>query len=209
MEWARRATRTSLFWWGKGAYVNKQIVEASHRVAKQYKLMHTDPFKQAFLPADIGSGLVSAAGLLAYALCAVEPLALAAVIPLVGNPFADESEGADLFVVRDRGIDAVARESLHVSQPQSAMLASVQDFHPGQLSFQGQFCQASLSPDATVWTTTPPPALGIDETWVRIIGGVAAFEAGGPIGVTVEEILAKDIDVCRRAATGPGGGSAA
>ena len=50
-----------LFWWGKGAYVNKQIVEASHRVAKQYKLMHTDPFKQAFLPADIGSGLVSAA----------------------------------------------------------------------------------------------------------------------------------------------------
>ena len=192
-----------LFWWGKGAYVNKQIVEASHRVAKQYKLMHTDPFKQAFLPADIGSGLVSAAGLLAYALCAVEPLALAAVIPLVGNPFADESEGADLLSSVIEG-STLSRANLYTYRNRHAMLASVQDFHPGQLSFQGQFCQASLSPDATVWTTHPSAGLGIDETWVRIIGGVAAFEAGGPIGVTVEEILAKDIHALPPSSNGPG-----
>ena len=125
------------------------------------------------------------------------------MIPLVGNPFADESEGADLLSSVIEG-STLSRANLYTYRNRHAMLASVQDFHPGQLSFQGQFCQASLSPDATVWTTHPSAGLGIDETWVRIIGGVAAFEAGGPIGVTVEEILAKDIHALPPSSNGPG-----
>jgi len=35
------------------------------------------------------------------------------------------------------------------------MLSSVQNFHPGQVAFQVQTCQATLSLDAAVWTTAP------------------------------------------------------
>jgi hypothetical protein len=50
---------------------------------------------------------------------------------------------------------ALSRANVYTYRSPDATLSSVQNFHPGQVAFRVQTCQATLSLDAAVWTTYP------------------------------------------------------
>ena len=62
---------------------------------------------------------------------------------------------ADSLSVLTEG-SALTAARLTTYRSRHAMLSSVRDFHPQQLNFQTQFCQATLGMGATVWATYPP-----------------------------------------------------
>jgi hypothetical protein len=167
-----------MFWWGKGAFFTKQIVEATREAVEKFKLLQTDPFKKV-LPGlkALGWGL-SAAKIMGYA--SLGPLAPAA-IPLLGNPFSQDEEVANALSVMTEG-SALTRANLYTYRNRDAMLSSVQNFHPGQINFQSHACQATLTPDASVWTTHPSAGIGLSETLLDVILAALGAEAGSGIG---------------------------
>ncbi len=157
-----------LFWWTRGAYFIKEVVNGSDRVVGQRHLSASNPFRD------------------------ILPKLRALSIILKGEGVAS---AADAFSVLTEG-SALTQARLIVYRTPNGMLSSVRQFHPQQLNFQTQFCQATLGMGATVWTTQPTaPSENLRDvaTAAGAVGGVAAGAAAGaevgsffgPIGTAV------------------------
>ncbi|HSE43092.1 MAG TPA: hypothetical protein VLH08_20195, partial [Acidobacteriota bacterium] len=174
-----------MFWWGKGAFFTKQIIEATREVVEKYKLMHTGPFDKV-LPAlkALGWGL-SATKLMAYA--ALGPFAPVA-IPVLGSPFSQDEEVANALSVMTEG-SSLTRANLYCYRNRDAMLSSVLNFRPGQINFQSHLCQATLTPDASVWTTHPNAGVGIKEEFFDVLFAALGADAGSGIGAAIGGVI--------------------
>jgi hypothetical protein len=212
-----QADDDTVFWWGRGAYFNKQVVNSSVRLLEKYGLQDTDPFKRygdlfgegmnvgedllatvgaiggvALLggagPAGVilgsaagafgisylaGKGTLRPAivsGRIAASTAALMALGLPGLllsIPIAGWPFGDDADHADDISLFVEG-STLSRANLYTWRDRGAMLSSAQDFRPFQFNIQSNFCQATLSTEATVWITTPfSGTIGFDPNHVN------------------------------------------
>ena len=133
------------FWWSRNAYFAPQVIVASRDMAVKFHLMKTSPFVDVFpqllqiaaLGTDVENLHITAH---ASDPSSVDPELLVSLARL-GSII---TEGA-----------ALSRANVFTYRSPDATLSSVQNFHPGQVAFQVQSCQATLSLDAAVWTTYP------------------------------------------------------
>jgi glycerophosphoryl diester phosphodiesterase len=147
--------------------------------------MKTAPFKDIFPKVDLGGTVVAFADGLAYIAAALESPAIAAVLmPILGNPLSDkESAIANAISVLTEG-SALTRANLYTYKDKHAMLASVQNFRPGQFSFQTQQVMATLSMEAMVWTGHPSAGAYLSQSALHaggILGGIIAGAAAGSV----------------------------
>jgi glycerophosphoryl diester phosphodiesterase len=139
-----------LFWWSRGAYFVKQLIAATLAQATRFHLMKTSPFS------DVLPKIVVAARVLSNA-PSLDPLKNIETLvgDITGAPLdKDLAKIADDASVITEG-PALTRSNLYTYRSADAMLSSVQNLHAGQISFQVQACQATLSLEASVWTTYP------------------------------------------------------
>ena len=133
------------FWWSRNAYFAPQVIVASRDMAVKFHLMKTSPFVDVFpqllqiaaLGTDVENLHITAH---ASDPSSVDPELLVSLAQL-GSII---TEGA-----------ALSRANVYTYRSPEATLSSVQNFHPGQVAFQVQTCQATLGLDAAVWTTYP------------------------------------------------------
>jgi PLAT/LH2 domain len=133
------------FWWSRNGYFAPPVIKASLDMAVKFHLMKTSPFvdvfpkllKMAALGTDFEDLHITAH---ASDPSSIDPKLLFALAEL-GSII---TEGAVL-----------SRANLYTYRSPAATLSSVQNFHAGQVAFQVQTCQATLSLDAVVWTTYP------------------------------------------------------
>ncbi len=130
------------FWWSRNGYFPKQVIAASLKRAVSYHLMKTSPFVDVF-PKLVG--IASIGTVLEHGLTLG-----------IDQTTSDENLAklADAGSVVTEGA-VLSRANLYTYRSPDVTLSSVQNFHPGQISFQIQCCQATLSPSASVWTTYP------------------------------------------------------
>jgi hypothetical protein len=199
------------FWWSRGAYAAKQTILGSHKVAADYGLLKTPPFKDIIpmieaaakaidAAEDVGAGILGGLAGAAAGFAIAGPLgavggAVAGAIEGSEQPHFSEADAADLASVITEG-SVLSRSNLYAHKAGGALLASAQNFRPGQLNFQSLPCVAALENGAMVWTTYPSAGshLGITfgtSTWM-LLGAIV----GGPIGLVVGAFLpeAKIVD---------------
>ena len=140
-----------LFWWSRGAYFVKQTIGATLEHAVRYHLMKTSPFS------DVLPKIILAARVLSNA-PSLNPLKDASIVlddifsvPLTSQDLARVADDASVMTEGP----TLTRANLYTYRSGNAMLSSVQNLHAGQISFQVQACQATLSLEASVWTTYP------------------------------------------------------
>lgn len=140
-----------LFWWSRGAYFVKQVIAGTLDHARRYHLMKTSPFS------DVLPKIMAVATVLSNT-PSLNPIkdAETVVRDFSGEPFTaqDLAKVADVASVMTEG-PTLTRANLYTYRSANVMLSSVQNMHAGQISFQVQACQATLSLEATVWTTYP------------------------------------------------------
>ncbi|MFM0260263.1 PLAT/LH2 domain-containing protein [Paraburkholderia sediminicola] len=133
------------FWWSRNGYFAPQVIKASLDMAVKFHLMKTSPFTDVFpqllqiaaLGTDIEHLHITAHASNPSSIDSTLLVSLAGLGSII-------TEGAVL-----------SRANLYTYRSPAAMLSSVQNFHAGQVAFQVQTCQATLSLDAAVWTTYP------------------------------------------------------
>jgi glycerophosphoryl diester phosphodiesterase len=128
-----------MFWWSRNAYFAKQLIAASLDHAVRHHLMKTSPFFDVFPKVLKIAGLATDVEKIRLS-GKIDPEVLAKIADLVSGV----TEGPEL-----------SRANLYTYRSPAATLSSVQDFHAGQVAFQVQNCQATLSLGASVWTTYP------------------------------------------------------
>jgi hypothetical protein len=140
-----------MFWWSRGAFFAKEVIVASWEVVARYHLTKTSPFHDVF-PKIIAAASALSHGPSLNPIQAGENLTRLAT----GAPYdkAYLAEVADTVSFVTEGV-TLTRANLYAYRTPNVMLSSVQNFHSGQLSFQAQFCEATLSLGASVWTTYP------------------------------------------------------
>jgi Endonuclease/Exonuclease/phosphatase family len=198
------------FWWSRAAYATKQTMLASKRVATDSGLLDTPPFKD-ILPMiesaakaidtaeDVGGGILGGIGGAALGFAVGGPAGAivggaAGAYAGASAPDFDEADAANMASVITEG-SVLTRANLYTHHSDNALLASVQNFRPGQLNFQSWPCVAALSNGAMVWTTYPSAGsrlkLGMGSTTWALIGAVV----GGPIGLGVGALFMPDVDI--------------
>jgi hypothetical protein len=190
------------FWWSRAAYATKQTILGSHKVAADCGLLDTPPFKDIIpmiksaadaidTAEDIGAGILGAVS--GFALGGPTGAVIGAVAG-ASEPDFNEVDAADLASVITEG-SVLTRANLYTHRSGDALLASVQNFRPGQLNFQSWPCVATLSNGAMVWTSYPSAGsqlkFGIGSTAWALIGFVVA----GPIGLIVGAVAMPDVKI--------------
>jgi hypothetical protein len=166
----------AMFWWSRSAYVTKEVVGCSRRIAAEHHLGSSDPFK-LLLP--MFSKIVDAEKLgQKQTVLAFPPAAF-----FMDRPSA--SGVADRLSPLTEG-SALTRANLYTYRNRDAMLSSVQNFRRGQFNAQSHVCQATLSPAATVWTTHPAVGAEISLFLAGLLGGFLAY---GPAGAVIGGVI--------------------
>src|SRR6185295_5981023 len=108
---------------------------------------------------DVGAGILGgiAGAVVGFAVGGPAGAVVGAVggaVAGASEPDFNEVDAADLASVITEG-SVLTRANLYTHHSGDALLASVQNFRPGQLNFQSWPCVATLSNGAMVWTTYP------------------------------------------------------
>ena len=198
------------FWWSRAAYATKQTVLGTHKVCADYGLLDTPPFS-TIIPQiqnaaalidtaeDVGAGILGGIAGAAVGFAVGGPVG--AIAGAAGGaalassiPDFHEVDAADMASVITEG-SVLSRANIYTHHCGGAMLASVQNFRRGQLSFQSMPCVAALSNGAMVWTSYPSAGgrltFGIGSTAWAMLGLIV----GGPIGLLVGALAIPDLDV--------------
>jgi PLAT/LH2 domain-containing protein len=147
-----------MFWWSRGAFFVKWVIPATRKRVDTYHLGKSSPFKDIFSKLDIVVAL--AAGKTGTLLEIIKPtLNPVGTIIEIAKPKEEKTAAALTKLADDASVltegSALTRANRYTYRSPHAMLSSVQNFRAGQLNFQSQVCQATLSMGATVWTTYP------------------------------------------------------
>jgi endonuclease/exonuclease/phosphatase family metal-dependent hydrolase len=158
------------FWWSRGAYATKQTILGSRAVAEQTGLIQTPPFDAILskikkiadiidTAEDVEAGILGGIAGSFAGLAVAGPLgfvagAAAGAYAASQAPNFTEVDAADKFSVLTEG-SVLSRGNIYAHRSGGATLASVQNFRPGQLNFQGLPCVAALDNGAMVWTNYP------------------------------------------------------
>jgi endonuclease/exonuclease/phosphatase family metal-dependent hydrolase len=202
-------------WWSRASWFTKHVINSTRKIVEKYGLQETPPFKD-ILP-KTGAAADALSGVKIGAYVAAGP-AFPLLIPLLGDPLDQEDEIADALSIITEG-SAYTRGNIYTYRNRHAMLSSQQNHHAGQLSFQGNACQATLNMCATVFTSHPSAGGGIDKAIgqpLGIIGGsTLGFLAGGLLGpagsiaggiyggIKGSEALSKDVQLLPADSDGP------
>lgn len=181
-------------WWSRASWFTKHVINATRQLVKKYGLDGTSPFKDLLPKTGTAADLLSVTKVGAYV--AAGP-AFPLLIPLLGDPLDQEDEVANALSIVTEG-SAYTRGDLYTYRTRHAMLSSTQNHHAGQLSFQGQSCQATLNMCATVFTTHPSAGGGIDESvtdTALTVGGALVGSVLGPLGTIAGGILGSKANV--------------
>ena len=136
-----------MFWWGKGAFLNEQIIDKSKEMASRYRLGHTSPFDIMWVRnlLNISTGALDVGTIFAGS--------VGDLPSMIG--FAELSGSIkDIQQSLVEG-STLSRANLYCYKNGDTMLSSVQNFRPGQYNMQSHACEACLSLTASVWTTHP------------------------------------------------------
>ena len=140
----------AMFWWSRSAYVTKETVLCTKRIASLYALAESGPSWRSCRCWRRSSSVA-------------KPVTL-----LTSEP--GEVDVVDTLSPLTEG-SALTRANLYTYQNRHAMLSSVQNFRRGQFNAQTHVCQATLSPGATVWTTHPSAGGNLSAALVGALGG--------------------------------------
>jgi hypothetical protein len=189
-------------WWSRASWMVKYVINGTRAIVEKYKLQGKALFSNLGIIGTAGTFL-SAAKLGGYA--AAGPF-FPALIPVLGNPFKNQSDNvSNALSVLTEG-SAYTRGNLYVYRNRNAMLSSTQNFHSGQISFQSHSCQATLSLCAHVFTSHPSAGIGIAEA-SAMVGGIGLggllFGGVGAIGGGILAAIAGDIEVIPSDSDGP------
>jgi endonuclease/exonuclease/phosphatase family metal-dependent hydrolase len=191
-------------WWSRGAWFAKYVVQGTQKLVSTYGLDKTKPYSDILPKLAIAATGGSGVGVLGA--IADGPLAATR-----GDPRTSIVDVADSLSIITEG-SAYTRGNLYTYRNRDAMLSSVLNHRPGQLSFQGHNCQATLSMCATVFTSHPSAGLGIDAAIVEaagtIGGGLLGLAVAGPVGLVAgaiigNRVLNKDISLLPADSDGP------
>jgi endonuclease/exonuclease/phosphatase family metal-dependent hydrolase len=198
------------FWWSRAGYATKETIRGSIQVATNHGLLQTPPFRE-ILPLitavaegidtaeDVGAGILGgiAAGALGLAVGGPVGMVAGAALGAYGGASIldfNVEDAADMASVITEG-SVLSRANTYAHRDGGASLASVQDFRPGQLNFQGLPCIAALANGAMVWTSYPSAGsalqLTLDSSTWAFLGAIA----GGPIGFVVGAFAMPDIEI--------------
>ncbi|ANN31993.1 hypothetical protein A9498_10060 [Bacillus thuringiensis serovar coreanensis] len=176
-------------WWSRASWFTKQLIENTRKVVYKYGLEETDPFKNILPKTGAVAEILTGAKLTTYvALGPLSPF----FIGLIGSPFNQEDKVANAMSIITEG-SAYTRANIYTYRNSDAMLSSIQNFHSGQMSFQGNTCQATLNMCATVFTSHPSAGGGISSSTMGtigaigggMVGGLLGFAIGGPVGAAI------------------------
>jgi hypothetical protein len=167
-----------LRWWSRASWFTKDVINGTRKLVEKYGLQETSPYKD-ILPA-ISKGAEALSGIKIASYVAAGP-AFPALIPLLGDPLHQEDEVANALSIVTEG-SAYTRGNIYMYRTRHAMLSSTQNHRVGQLSFQGNACQATLNMCAVVFTTHPSAGGGIDKSIGKPVGTVLGIAGGMAIG---------------------------
>ena len=186
-----------VFWWSRAGYATKETIEGSRKVTTKYGLLKTPPFAEvldltgkisgALSPGFLGREAIAAGAVGTLGRVLAGPGAVvnwAALGGLIGLflPSVSEPDVANLASVMTEG-SLLTRANLYAHRIDSAMLASVQNFRPGQLNFQSWPCVASLGNGALVWTSYPSAGSTFKLDFpLSPVGGATGGFLGGSLG---------------------------
>jgi glycerophosphoryl diester phosphodiesterase len=183
----------AMFWWSRGGYIAKQMVQCTARISRLHHLNKAGPFSKLLAP--FGGILFAESSAQRLAGLAFPPSTL-----LMSQP---SYEGiADQLAPLTEGM-VLTRANVYTYRNRDALLSSVQNFRSTQLNPQAQVCQATLSPAASVWTTHPCRGASLS---AATLGGVAGGLLLGPIGIGPGAIIggfADDIELLEVDHDGP------
>jgi glycerophosphoryl diester phosphodiesterase len=155
-----------VLWWTKAAFFHEELYAGTTFAVNRYRLQNTEPFKSGY------EFLAKAAGKIGI-------IPDANFLPLTPTDFVDNvvslwNIGRDKVHRTFERLSAIiegsilVRANVYTYRNRHAMLSSLRRWHRGELNFQSQILQATLSPNATVWTTHPSagsviPKFGLPE----------------------------------------------
>jgi hypothetical protein len=188
----------TVFWWGMSAYYNKQVVRNTFTCRDKFHLRKNDPFT-GFLPKLIKfllpllrrSGYGVLGGLTAVASGLTAGIAGVAagffLDDILGN--SDKEGSSNELSIFLEG-STRTRANIFTYRNKDVMLSSIQNFRPGQLNFQSNVQQATISGEINIFTTSAFPGFSISD----ITAGLAGYALGavGGIAVAAGAIIANE-----------------
>lgn len=198
----------TIFWWSQSAYFNKEVVRNTFKCVETFKLDKCKAFGELKTWYERIAYFIKVKDVLGLALGALgNGLGFAVSAPL----FFDDATSNTLEVASDdlsiffEG-STRSRANIYTYRNRDVMLSSIQNFRTGQLNFQSNVNQSTISTGINVFTTSGFPGFSISDIPFAIggalagafgvytlgIGAAAGALLGGGIGVGVNRKLVDD-----------------
>ena len=201
-DYSRKEDDT-IFWWGLSAYYNKQIVRNTFDCVEKFSLDKTGVFA-GFLPfvvdfllpflSRVGTGALGGLALANTYFGWAPGVVLGVFSSEILGIHLEESSSDDLSIFLDGSTRS--RTNIHTYKSRDIMLSTVQNFRSGQLNFQTQVVQATVSAEINVFITAFFEGLDISDLLAGASGGLLGAPLGmsalGAVGgIIANEALAK------------------
>jgi hypothetical protein len=206
----------TVFWWGVSAYFNGQVVRNTLTCITNFRLKLNKPFTTfanlmgsilftvevdlpliPSVPVPGRPGLIRGSQALIGGLVAGLPGAAFGFFldDIFGNDLA-ESTANELSIFLDGS--SRTRANIFSYRNKDVMLSSIQNFRPGQLNFQSNVQQATISGEINVFTTSAFPGFSFSNVPFAVGGALPGFALAGnfgAIGGAVVGIVLNEIEL--------------
>ncbi|WP_162915371.1 hypothetical protein [Paraflavitalea soli] len=191
----------TLFWWSQSAFFNKEIILHTFDCIKKFKLYKNKAFDSILTPLTslilpmINRGAFATAGFIAgsipaFPLGRLTATVTGALLPDLFGMELDETAADELSLFIEGSTRS--RANIYTFRNKDVMLSSIQNFRPGQLNFQSNVNQATISTEINVFTTAGFPGFVLSEALGGLGGGLllgAALPAIAPVSGAVGAYL--------------------
>ncbi len=174
----------TVFFWSMSAYFNKEIVVKSMELVKAFGVQESDAFsKFRVLMRALDYAYRAGRGAIGGVIAGLPGAVVGMLTPEVFGEDMDETVAEDMATFTDGSTRS--RANILAYRTPEAMLASVQNFRPGQLNFQSNVNQATLNTALSVFTTSGFKGLDISHVTAGLGGAALGLAVGGPFGAVV------------------------
>lgn len=156
----------TVFWWTVSCFMNKQVVRNSIKCVAKFGLENNEPFNllSTLIPAGTVMEVMTTVPLtMAYYVAAQK------VEELITDDLSLFLEGSSR-----------TRVNILTYKNPDVMLSTIQNFRPGQMNFQSNVCQATLSTELNVFTTSGFCGFDVGNP---LFGGIGAWIGSGLVSL--------------------------
>lgn len=171
----------TVFWWTMSGYYNKEVILNSATCVSKFKIGESEAFSKLDLLVAVGT-------------------LVRGIVPLGGFKILDSTlkgtfseDAMDKLSAFVEG-STRTRANIMTYRNRDVMLSSIQNFRPGQLNFQSNVNQATLSTEISVFTTAAFAGLDLSNmpfaAGGAFFGGALGAMLGGPYAYLINSYLA-------------------